>query len=101
MAARTPGALASRLGCARTDTLDRWGITRGRERNSRRLDRDRRARCVSTLLPFFARYAVADIDVALVERYREEKLIEREHSKLPQHPVTHSGQARASAKATE
>jgi integrase len=33
------------------------------------------------LLPFFARYAVADIDVALVERYREEKLMEREQVK--------------------
>ncbi|MFZ1994526.1 MAG: tyrosine-type recombinase/integrase [Solirubrobacteraceae bacterium] len=30
------------------------------------------------LLPFFADYAVAEIDIALVERYREEKIIERE-----------------------
>lgn len=42
------------------------------------------------LLPFFARYNVADIDVALVERYREEKLIEREQVKaaaVAGHPV--------------
>ena len=30
------------------------------------------------LLPFFCDYAIADIDVALVERYREHKVIERE-----------------------
>lgn len=42
------------------------------------------------LLPFFARHNVADIDVALVERYREEKLIEREQVKaaaVAGHPV--------------
>jgi integrase len=33
------------------------------------------------LLPFFAKRNVADVDVALVERYREEKLIEREQVK--------------------
>ena len=30
------------------------------------------------LLPFFADYLISEIDVALVERYREEKVIERE-----------------------
>ena len=30
------------------------------------------------LLPFFADYAITEIDVALVERYRERKVIERE-----------------------
>jgi integrase len=30
------------------------------------------------LLPFFADYLVSEIDVALVERYREEKILERE-----------------------
>jgi len=30
------------------------------------------------LLPFFADYLVAEIDVALVERYREQKVLERE-----------------------
>jgi len=30
------------------------------------------------LLPFFADYPVGEIDIALVERYREEKIIERE-----------------------
>ena len=32
------------------------------------------------LLPFFADYPVGEIDIALVERYREEKIIERERN---------------------
>jgi integrase len=50
------------------------------------------------LLPFFAKHPVADIDVALVERYREEKLIERERVKTAAaagHPLGDKrGQAR-------
>jgi integrase len=35
-------------------------------------------RLTKHLLPFFADYAMSEIDVALVERYREQKVIERE-----------------------
>ena len=52
-----------------------------RRRSDRRLSEDYEWQLRKHLLPFFATYAVADIDVALVERYREEKLIEREQVK--------------------
>jgi integrase len=53
-----------------------WAARRGELRPRTRENYEWRLR--KHLLPFFADYPVAEIDVALVERYREEKVIERE-----------------------
>jgi integrase len=53
-----------------------WAARRGELRPRTRENYEWRLR--KHLLPFFADYAVTEIDVALVERYREEKVIERE-----------------------
>ena len=53
-----------------------WAARKGELRLKTQLDYEWQLR--KYLLPFFADYLVSEIDVALVERYREEKLIERE-----------------------
>jgi integrase len=53
-----------------------WAARKGELRPKTQLDYEWQLR--KHLLPFFAEYPVTDIDLALVERYREEKLIERE-----------------------
>lgn len=59
----------------------RWWAARKAEALRPRTQEDYEWQLRKHLLPFFHKYAVADIDIALVERYREEKLIEREHVK--------------------
>jgi len=59
----------------------RWWTARKAEALRPKTQQDYEWQLRKHLLPFFAKYAVADIDVALVERYREEKLIEREQVK--------------------
>jgi integrase len=59
----------------------RWWAARKAEALRPKTQQDYEWQLRTHLLPFFAKYAVADIDVALVERYREEKLIEREQVK--------------------
>jgi hypothetical protein len=55
----------------------RWWVARREElRPNTRLDYEWRLR--KHLLPFFADYKVAEIDVALVDRYRETKILARE-----------------------
>ncbi len=55
----------------------RWWVARKEElRHKTQLDYEWQLR--KHLLPFFADYPVCEIDLALVERYREDKLIERE-----------------------
>lgn len=56
-----------------------WAARKGELRPNTQLDYEWRLK--KHLLPFFADYAVSDIDVALVDRYREEKVIEREQIK--------------------
>ena len=56
----------------------RWWAAREAEALRPKTQQDYEWQLRKHLLPFFAKYAVADIDIALVERYREEKLIERE-----------------------
>ena len=63
------------------DFASRWWAARKAEALRPKTQQDYEWQLRKHLLPFFAKYAVADIDVALVERYREEKLIEREHVK--------------------
>ncbi|MGZ4239886.1 MAG: N-terminal phage integrase SAM-like domain-containing protein [Solirubrobacteraceae bacterium] len=53
-----------------------WAAWKGELRPRTRENYEWRLR--KHLLPFFADYAVSEIDVALVERYREHKVIERE-----------------------
>jgi hypothetical protein len=53
-----------------------WAARRGELRHKTQLDYEWQLQ--KHLLPFFADYPVAKIDLALVERYREDKLIERE-----------------------
>ncbi len=53
-----------------------WSARKGELREKTQLNYEWRLR--KHVLPFFADYLVPEIDVALVERYREEKLIERE-----------------------
>src|SRR5947209_20478048 len=59
----------------------RWWAARKAEALRPKTQEDYEWQLRKHLLPFFHKYAVADIDIALVERYREEKLIEREHVK--------------------
>jgi integrase len=56
-----------------------WSARKGGLRHKSQLDYEWRLR--KHLLPFFVDYAVSEIDLALVERYREEKLMERERIK--------------------
>ena len=63
------------------DFASRWWAARKAEALRPKTQQDYEWQLKKHLLPFFARCTVADIDVALVERYREEKLIEREHVK--------------------
>jgi integrase len=76
----------------------RWWAARKAEALRPRTQEDYEWQLKKHLLPFIAGYAVADIDVALVERYREEKLIERERVKAAAaagHPLRDKrGQAR-------
>jgi integrase len=68
----------------------RWWAARKAEALRPKTQQDYEWQLRKHLLPFFAKYAVTDIDIALVERYREEKLIEREHVKAAAasgHPV--------------
>ena len=53
-----------------------WAARKGELRPRTRENYEWRLR--KHLLPFFADYAVSEIDVALVEHYREQKVIERE-----------------------
>jgi integrase len=58
----------------------RWWVARkGELRPNTRLDYE--WRLCKHLLPFFADVTVSEIDVALVDRYREDKVIEREQIK--------------------
>lgn len=56
----------------------RWWLARRAEALRPRTQQDYEWQLRKHLLPFFAEYPVAQIDVALVERYREAKLVERE-----------------------
>jgi integrase len=56
-----------------------WAARKGELRPNTQLDYEWRLR--KHLLPFFADYAVSEIDVALVDRYREDKVIARERVK--------------------
>jgi integrase len=56
-----------------------WAARRCELRPNTQLDYEWRLR--KHLLPFFADYAVSEIDVALVDCYREDKVIERERIK--------------------
>jgi len=56
-----------------------WAARRGELRPNTQLDYEWRLR--KHLLPFFADYAISEIDVALVDRYREDKVIARERIK--------------------
>ncbi len=56
-----------------------WAARKGELRPNTQLDYE--WRLCKHLLPFFADFAVGEIDVALVDRYREEKVIERERIK--------------------
>jgi integrase len=59
----------------------RWWAARKTElRPNTQLDYDWRLK--KHLLPFFADYLVSEIDVALVDRYREEKVIERDSLRM-------------------
>ena len=53
-----------------------WAARKGELRPRTRENYEWRLR--KHLLPFFADYPVSELDVALVERYREEKVLERE-----------------------
>ena len=53
-----------------------WAARKGELRPRTRENYEWRLR--KHLLPFFCDYAISEIDVALVERYREHKVIERE-----------------------
>lgn len=53
-----------------------WAARKGELRHKTQLDYEWQLQ--KHLLPFFADYPVSEIDLALVERYREDKLIERE-----------------------
>jgi Phage integrase, N-terminal SAM-like domain len=53
-----------------------WAAPKGELRPRTRENYEWRLR--KHLLPFFADYAITEIDVALIERYRERKVIERE-----------------------
>src|SRR5947209_20204610 len=68
----------------------RWWAARKAEGLRPKTQQDYEWQVRKHLLPFFAEYPVTDIDRSLVERYREEKLIEREHVKAAAaagHPV--------------
>ena len=54
-----------------------WAARKGELREKTQADYEWRLK--RHLLPFFADHPVSEIDVALVDRYREQKLIEREH----------------------
>jgi integrase len=53
-----------------------WAARKGELRPNTQLDYQWRLK--KHLLPFFANYLVSEIDVALVDRYREQKVIERD-----------------------
>jgi integrase len=55
----------------------RWWVARKSELRPRTQE-NYEWRLKKHLLPFFADYLVSEVDVALVERYREEKILERE-----------------------
>jgi integrase len=59
----------------------RWWAARKAEALRPRTQEDYEWQLRKHLLPFFADFGMAEIDVALVERYRERKLIERERIK--------------------
>ena len=63
------------------DFASRWWAARKAEALRPKTQQDYEWQLRKHLPPFFAKFAVADIDIALVERYREEKLIEREQVK--------------------
>src|SRR6516162_1145979 len=56
-----------------------WAARKGELRPNTQLDYEWRLR--SHLLPFFADYAISEIDIAIVDSYREDKVIERERVK--------------------
>lgn len=56
----------------------RWWAVRKAEGLRPKTQQDYEWQLRKHLLPFFARYLVADIDVGLVDGYREQKLLERE-----------------------
>ncbi len=59
----------------------RWWTTRKAEGLAPRTEQDYEWQLRKHLLPFFADYPVAEIDLELVDRYRERKLVERDQIK--------------------
>lgn len=74
----------------------RWWAARKSEGLRPKTQQDYEWQLRKHLLPFFAEYRVTDIDRSLVERYREEKLIEREQVKAAEAAVTRSATSAAS-----